>query len=363
MRTSRPFGFRSLLSSACATGTLACLAALTPAPALHAQAQLQAYYPLLTDLLDVTTNYGPVSLLGNPPPAAPNNGVCVNGIYFYNSGGQDVQTPLLTSLDTTDFEIDVDFNITALPSFQAPVIMGGHLWRWLGIYLQSNGTIGIKYNNSNLTWSSTVVTTGVWYSAQLKFEAGITQLFLNGSLVHQATVGPLSDGNNKNITTNDYSNGLAFNGCIRNLLVLNNTTIVATAVPFGTGCAGSAGLPDLAAANTPQFGTTFTLNATNLEPNAPFALMAVGFSDTASVFGPLPFNLQALGLGAGCSLLVSTDAMVLFGAAGGSGAFNLGIPANPANIGFRLFFQCASFDPGAMGGVAVSNGVNASIGY
>jgi len=35
----------------------------------------------------------------------------------------------------------------------------------------------------------------------------------------------LNDGNNKNFTTNDYSVGIKFNGCIRNLLILNDTSI------------------------------------------------------------------------------------------------------------------------------------------
>jgi hypothetical protein len=38
-----------------------------------AQTQVLAHYPLLVDLLDATSNHGPISLLGNPPPAQPNN--------------------------------------------------------------------------------------------------------------------------------------------------------------------------------------------------------------------------------------------------------------------------------------------------
>ncbi len=139
--------------AACIPSTVALLAAAAP---LAAQAQIQALYPLATDLLDALNNYGPVMLTGTPPPAAPNNGVCENGIYFYNTGGQNVQTPFITTLTTTNFEIDVDFNISGMPSFQGPVIIGGNLWRWLGIYLQANGTVGVKHNNSNLLWSQTV---------------------------------------------------------------------------------------------------------------------------------------------------------------------------------------------------------------
>ncbi|HLQ37284.1 MAG TPA: hypothetical protein VK348_05770, partial [Planctomycetota bacterium] len=296
MRATRRSALSSILATVCTTATIALLAAFTATDPLVAQAQIQALYPLQTDLLDASNNYGPVTLLGTPPPAPPNNGVCVNGIYFFNAGGQDVRTPLLTNLDTTDFEIDVDFNIAAMPAVRGPVIMGGHLWRWLGIYLQSNGTVGIKHNNSNLAWSSTTLSTGLWYSASLKYERGTVVLFINGALVLQANVGPLSDGNNKNITTNDFSTGLNFNGCIRNLLVINDTTVLATAAPYGAGCTGSAGVPALTPTTNPQLGTTFLLNATNLPPAAVFAFLSMGFSRTTSLLGPLPLNLQPFGL-------------------------------------------------------------------
>jgi hypothetical protein len=342
-----------------ATATIALLTAFP----LAAQAQVQAFYPLLIDLLDATNNYGPVMLTGTPPPAPPNNGVCHNGIYFYNAGGEDIRTPLIPTLNTTDFEIDVDFNITAMPSFQAPVIMGGHLWRWLGIYLQSNGTVGIKHNNSNLLWSQTVLSTGLWYSASLKYENGVVALIINGNVVLHATIGPLSDGNNKNVTTNDYSNGLAFNGCIRSLLIVNDTSLLATATPFGTGCSGSAGVPALGATNTPQIGTTFTLSASSLPPAASLAFLSIGASRTNSLLGPLPLSLQPFGLGAGCNLLVSADALLLFSVAAGSGTSNIGVPANNGLLGFALYFQAASIDPAATGGIAVSNGVAISVGF
>lgn len=343
----------------CTTTALALIGATMNA--LPSQ-QLQAYYPFLTDLLDVTGNYGPAALFGTAQP--PNGSMCLNGVYLNGATiGQDVRTPLLTTLDTTDFEIAVEFNVTAFPPGVGPVLMGGNGWRWLGIYLQSNGTIGIKHNNSNLSWSGTTVTTGQWYFASLKYEAGVAQLWLNGALVHQATVGPLSDGNNKNLCTNDYSNGTAFNGCIRNLLVSNDTTIVARATPFGAGCPGIAGTPLLAPATMPALGTSFDLSAANLEPVVPFAFLSLGLSNTSSRFGPLPLSLQLIGLGAGCDLLTSAEAAVLFGVAGGAGTFNFGVPTNPRYVGTHLYFQCASIDSSAAGGIALSNGVDAVIGY
>lgn len=343
------FGATALLAIAATTG--------------RATAQVQAFYPLMTDLFDATNTYGPMTLAGSPPPASPSNGVCVNGIYHFATGGQDVRTPMMPSLDTTDFQVDVEFNITALPAVQGPVLMAGNGWRFLGIYLQGNGTVGVKYNNSNLTWSSTTLSTGLWYAASLRYEAGTVQLLINNTIVHQAVVGPLNDGNNKNFTTNDYSVGANFNGCIRNLMISNDTsTGVATAGTFGAGCGGSGSAPGLTPGNTPQLGTTFSVGATNVPATSPIAFMTVGFSSTTSILGPLPYNLQLLGFGSACNLLVSTDATVLFQTPGGSGSVALAIPSAAAFAGLELFFQAAAIDPGAAGGFVFTNAVDAVIG-
>lgn len=346
-----------------------CVAALFvacfAAGSLAAQTQVIAYYPLQTDLLDATATHGPISLLGNgaPAPLPPANGVFHNGVYYGTSGGQDIRTPIMSSLNTTDFQVNVEFQLAGLPASRAPVLMGGNSYRWLGIYVQANGTVGIKHNNSNLLWSTTTLTTGVWYSAGLRYELGNVELFIDGASVLQAAIGPLTDGNNKNFTTNDFSNGRAHHGWIRNLLVVNDPTPVATAAVYGAGCPGSAGIPSLVPANAPQIGITFTQNVTNLEPNAFFSLMALGFSNTMSPFGPLPFNLQPFGLGATCDLWVSADVSVLFPVSAGAGTFQFPMPMETAFTGIALFYQCVSLDGGAPGGMAVTNAVGSAIGF
>lgn len=360
------FAFLGSFTSALANCTASLLVVVGATASLAAQTQVLAHYPLLTDLLDATGAQGPMTLLGYsgaPAPLPPNNGVYHNGQYYFSPGGQDIRTPILSALNTADFQVNVEFNLTALPATSAPVLMGGNSYRWLGIYVQANGTIGIKHNNSNLAWSTTTVTTGVWYSAGLRYEAGNAELFLNGTSVLQAVVGVLNDGNNKNFTTNDFSNARALNGWIRNLLVVNDPSPVATVATYGSGCAGSAGVPSLAPVNSPQLGITFHQDATNLEPTGVFAFMSLGFSSTTSPFGPLPFNLQPFGLGAGCDLLVSADVSVLFPIAAGSGTFDFPVPLDLGLAGLALYYQCASIDGGAPGGMAVSNAVGTAIGF
>jgi len=331
--------------------------------AATAQLQVLAHYPLQTDLLDVTAQNGPITLGGSTPPAPPSNGVCVNGIYLFNAGGQDVRVPAIPSLDSTDFQIEVEFQIAALPAGSAPVLMAGSGWRWIGLYVQSNGILGLKYNNSLFTWSSTTVSSGIWYTATIKFEAGTVQLYLNGGMIHQATLGLLNDGNNKNFTTNDFSNGRSHFGCIRNLTIANNTTLDAAMVTrFGTGCPGVAGTPALGSMGTPQLGNVFLADLTNLDPTSVFGLVSIGFSSATSPLGPLPLSLAPYGLAAGCDLLVSSESVLLLSSIGGSGIFVFFVPNAPVLSGLAMYLQGASLDSSVPGGVALSNGLGLSLG-
>lgn len=239
MPVTRRSLFSAIRSSSRATAAAAMLTACMVGSPLVAQLQTQAFYPLLTDLLDATASYGPVALAGNPAPAAPTgNGVCVNGVYAGNAaGGQDVLTPSIAGLDLNDFQIDVDFNIAALPAGNRPILMCSKWYRWMGLYLQANGTVGLIYNNNVYSWSSTVLAPATWYTASMQFDNGLAALSINGQLVLVVAIGALNTGNYRDFTTNNWSNGTNFNGCIRNLRISNDTTINAAQwLTYGTGC-------------------------------------------------------------------------------------------------------------------------------
>jgi hypothetical protein len=196
-----------------------------------------AQYPLLTDLADATGNNGNATLSGSPQPAPPANGVCLNL-------SQELRTPNLLTLDPTDFQIDVEFDLAGFPdpflSFLAPIIIGGSGSRWIAIVVRRDGTLGVKYNNSNQSWSSTVLSLGTWYAASLRYESGTVQLVLDGTLVHEAVIGPLNPGGDFSFWTRDYSLDSGHNGCIRNLAFYNDTTLVSPTLArnriLGAGC-------------------------------------------------------------------------------------------------------------------------------
>ena len=197
------------------------------ASSLSAQTLL-AEYELLSDLKDKTAKNGPVQLTGNPtPPSAPSNGVCHNGIYRYAANGQDIRTPIISGFDATDFMVEVEFRLAALPTGSpgAPVLMGGNSYRWIGIYVSPTGVIGMKYNNSILTWSTTTLKLKTWYSAVLMYDKGSCKLMLDGVVVHAPKLPALNTGNNENFTTNDFSNGRPHNGCIRRLRIWKDANL------------------------------------------------------------------------------------------------------------------------------------------
>jgi hypothetical protein len=132
---------------------------------------------------------------------------------------------------------------------------------------------------------------------------------------------------------------------------------LATATSYGTGCTGVAGIPQVTAVNTPEIGNTLQIDAINLDPALPVSVMVLGLNSVAP-----PFNLQLIGFGAGCELLVTPDAFQSFPAAAGSGSYTFAIPQSNPLLGFQLFFQCGSLDTVAPGGLVVSNAIATTIG-
>lgn len=110
---------------------------------------------------------------------------------------------------------------------------------------------------------------------------------------------------------------------------------------FGSGCAGSLGVPGNVPAGLPHLGQTFTATFTNLPQNVAFHML--GFSRTASLFGALPLDLTAFGA-PGCAGRVSTDAVSLMIGAGNSATFSWTLPNDPSFLGARFYNQALALD-------------------
>lgn len=134
----------------------------------------------------------------------------------------------------------------------------------------------------------------------------------------------------------------------------------ASFVPYGEGCAGSAGAPTVAAVPgaLPRLGGVFRAQLAHLPPNNP-AFLLLGVTDTAFAGLPLPFDLTAL-QAPGCRLLTSVEDLRVLGPTTGAASWSFPIPPAP---GARFFVQAVAFDPVANPlGLSFSNGGRAVVG-
>jgi hypothetical protein len=114
--------------------------------------------------------------------------------------------------------------------------------------------------------------------------------------------------------------------------------IITSWVPFGSGCAGTNGVPTLELVGEPLLGATFQLDVVNLPAAGGAFLMALGFSDTNSAFGPLPFDMGQLGA-PGCSILCDIVNATLLLHTGGTGHYSLPIPNAQILLAVQFFQQ------------------------
>lgn len=127
---------------------------------------------------------------------------------------------------------------------------------------------------------------------------------------------------------------------------------------FGVGCAGSAGVPAMAATNLPTPGGSLGLVVNNLPAAAGLCYFGIGFSNTSWNSVPLPLDLGIVGL-PGCTDYISIAAGVVVPAGGGNSALTLAIPNNAALLGLRYFVQAVSIEATSM--LALSDAVEVQI--
>ena len=131
--------------------------------------------------------------------------------------------------------------------------------------------------------------------------------------------------------------------------------------PYGTGCTGSRGVPNLVAQtnSVPRTGTTFSARTSNLPWTAPTFLL-FGLSNTNSSGLPLPFDLGIAGA-PGCSLLASIDDIQATNNVLGTAVWSLAVPTLP---GASFYVQSVAFEASANSlGVVLSNAGHGTLGF
>ena len=129
---------------------------------------------------------------------------------------------------------------------------------------------------------------------------------------------------------------------------------------FGTGCAGTRGVPGLRASSGPPVaGQTFRVQLDNLPLTGP-AFVFLGASNTLYGTLPLPFPLASIGM-TGCDLRVSGDTLFQVQNILGTALWSVDVPLSAA--GAVLYQQAFVWDPPAnAAGLTVSPGARLQVG-
>jgi len=140
----------------------------------------------------------------------------------------------------------------------------------------------------------------------------------------------------------------------------------ATYTPFGSGCAGAAGVPALAASpgSLPWLGYPFSASLTNLGTNPllnqPFLLL--GDSKTAWSSFTLPLDLTFMGM-TNCTLYASPLVTFPLLNSSGSATWTVPIPTSLTLLGTPLFTQAGVTTPATNPiGIVLTNACELKIG-
>ena len=168
-----------------------------------------------------------------------------------------------------------------------------------------------------------------------------------------------------NAPTGRYDAGLAYLPGSRRTLQFGGinpvtfTTLADTwdysrAAVIGTGCAGSNGVPELAATTGPRLGQNYTLTLDNLNPVLPIAVMVLSLTTIPAT------PLAGIGM-PGCTAYISPDLLLTVSATAGTSSNALGIPNTTSLVGVSLFAQGLSLDTVNAAGLTASNALDGMI--
>ncbi|MHC5066300.1 MAG: hypothetical protein ACYTG5_20265, partial [Planctomycetota bacterium] len=130
---------------------------------------------------------------------------------------------------------------------------------------------------------------------------------------------------------------------------------------FGSGCAGTAGTPQLIADSTARLCRSLDLEISSNLPSGLGAIL-LGFDPTQFKGIPLPASLDGIGA-TGCEMLVPPKRVfATFVDAAGIASVSIPVPNNPSVLGLPVYAQWALLDPAANPlGVVVSNGIRTEL--
>lgn len=219
---------------------------------------------------------------------------------------------------------------------------------------------GLGFGGTYFIYGSTLYQIPVMPSGHALAQSLSTIGWGNGQIVYDLQ--PANPQNQIAVRGNFAGFGTGPQGTVNDIIATFNLgTVAPVYAPFGSGCAGHAGVPSNSATALPQIGQTMVVSIGNMPPPN-VAFLMLGFSRTTSSFGPLPLDLSALGA-PGCFGRVSTDSVTLLLGSGGTASFGMAIPSSQTYLGLQFFTQALVLDPGQNTlGAVTSVAAEASIG-
>jgi ABC-type amino acid transport substrate-binding protein len=175
--------------------------------------RLLAYYTLNGTIEDSTGNYPRIDI---------GEGIFSgDGIYCDGVAYSCIHTSPILELNYQNFSISADFKIEDFPQYQMPVFVGGELYRWIGFNLNTDGTVGLLYNNLGGLECQGKYSLNTWHNALITYDGSIGRLYLDSQLICSAEFTIDTQGGNtyKDVSSSNYSNAAAFKGFIRNLKI------------------------------------------------------------------------------------------------------------------------------------------------
>jgi PKD repeat protein len=294
---------------------------------------------------------------------AANNGLSSGASVYFDLNVLNIRGLSISSMDVIGSVASTPFTVEMWVKPGTHVGFEGTAAEWVLTGIASGTTVGNTTGTSAATFPQAIYLPPGLHGVKLRY-LGVGPRYQN--LTATTTVGnadvTMTVGVSRGSTVADPWAGAnialrAFSGSL--FYGTHNLTGLAGFGQFAPGCAGT--LPRATVTgNLPQLGQTYTASVDNLPISV--GIMMIGFSNTASAFGPLPLSLTTFGA-AGCFGRVSPDATSLLLGAGNTANWTFPVPNNSALSGLTLFQQVLVLDAAAnAGGFVTSNAAAFQIG-
>ena len=183
--------------------------------------EIKASYPLKSDGVDSTGNYGEISFGDHK---FIDGSILSKGCVKINDTCLIV-TPQIDALLDKAFAIQIEFKIS---KFGGAIIQAGNGYRYLGMATTGTGNFGMKTGSQKETiFNDVQLVLDKWYMATILHNTAdsMTEVFLGNKLIgtlKQYLDHPTTDNQISNI---DHSRGIAFSGYLKNLRVLSSSDL------------------------------------------------------------------------------------------------------------------------------------------